>query len=105
MTLIEISLSIALMMTLASVVIYSVSGVGDWKKARDASIELRNVYIAQKSYLADHPTESVSSLTSGKLIPYLASGGTSIPTVEILDGSHLSIRFTVMPPVIDQGGG
>ena len=27
------------------------------------------------------------------------------PTVEIIDGSHLSIRFTVMPPVIDQGGG
>jgi predicted lipoprotein len=99
MTIIELSLSLALMMSLAGVVVYTVSGVGDWKKARNAAIELRNVYVAQKSFLADNPTRAVSSIVAADIVPYLAGGAASVPTVESLTGSQLSIKVNVMPPV------
>ena len=104
MTIIEMSLTLALMMSLAAVVVYTASGVGDWKRARNASIELRNVYVAQKSYLADNPTRRIADATAADLIPYLTGGATAIPTVEANNGSSLSINFNVIPPVASSGG-
>ncbi|MCB1063131.1 MAG: type II secretion system protein [Verrucomicrobiae bacterium] len=103
LTLIEMSVTIALMMSLASIVIYSSSGVGDWKLAREAALQLRSVYVAQKSYLADHPTKSISSVSASELVPYLPDGATAIPTLESLEGGTLTIQFTVMPPVALSG--
>lgn len=103
MTLIEISVTLALMMALASVVVISASGISEWKLARTAGLELRSVYVAQKSYLADHPTASISSVSEADLVPYMPVSGTSLPQIESLDGSMLSINYNVMPPVAGTG--
>lgn len=104
MTIIEISIVLALMMGLASVVVFSASGIGKWKLARNASLDLKSVYVAQKSYLADHPTQSIANVTATELGPYMPMQGASIPTVESLDGAQLPVNFNVMPPVAVSGG-
>lgn len=104
MTIIELSVTMALMMALAGIIIYSASGIGDWKLARDAALELRTVYIAQKSYMADHPTDDISTVSSTDIVPYMPNDATAIPTLEALDGSTLTIDVNVMPPVAKSGG-
>lgn len=70
-----------------------------------ASQALRKVYAAQRLYLADHPTEPVSSLTDAKLIPHLPYSTTSIPTAQAPDGSILNIKVSVTPPIfVDSKG-
>ena len=103
MTIIELSVTMAIMMALASIIVFSASGVGDWKLARDASLELRTVYMAQKSYLADHPTDSISGVTEAELLPYMSNSATAMPTLESLDGSTLTVDFNVIPPVAKSG--
>jgi type II secretory pathway pseudopilin PulG len=102
MTVIEVTIVLSVMLMLASVVVFSAAGIDEWKKARNAGMELQSVYIAQKSFLADHPTSSVASITDSDILPYL-QGATSIPTVEALDGSTMSIDLTKMPPVAAGG--
>lgn len=104
MTIIEISVTLALLMALASVVVFSAAGVSDWKLARTAGLDLRLVYVAQKSYLADHPTADISSVSAADLIPYLPNKLGTIPTVESLDGDTLAIDHNQMPPVALNGG-
>ncbi len=104
MTLVEISVTLFLLLSLASVSAFSLGGISKWKLGRRASVELQGVYLAQKSYLADHPTQSIDSVTAAELQPYLPSTMESIPTVEALDGSTLTITFTVMPPVVSSAG-
>lgn len=104
-TVIELSLTLALMLMFATITIFSVSGIKNWKLGRMAGEELRAVYLAQKSYLADHPVEKIADLTSDDLIPYLTGGRIQIPEVESLEGEMLSITFTSIPPVISSAGG
>ncbi len=103
LTLIEISVTIALLLAFTSVVAFSLSGMNSWKLARRASVELQAVYLAQKSYLADHPTTAIGSVAAGDLQPYLPNTMTAIPSVEAIDGSQLAINFNVMPPVVSNG--
>lgn len=100
LTIIELSLVIAVLVGLAGIVLSVGLGMDNWKKAKRAGEQLRVVYIAQKTYLADHPTESVASLTEAKLIPYLVNGATSIDKVKAIDDSMKDITITVMPPVV-----
>lgn len=103
-TIIELSVTLSILLSLATVVVMSASGITDWKLARSAGLELRSVYVAQKSYLADHPTGSISTVSEADLTPYLPLQGSTIPTVESLDGAQLPINFNVMPPVLFSGG-
>ena len=103
MTIIEISLTLALMMALTSVVVISSSGISEWKLARSAGLDLRTVYVAQKSYLADHPTATIDAVSAADLLPYMPITGAAIPTIEALDGSDLPVNFNVMPPVAGIG--
>lgn len=104
MTIIEISVTVALLLALASVVVFSASGVSEWKLARSAGLDLRSVYVAQKSYLADHPTADISAVAATDLIPYLPNKLGSIPTVESIEGNTLIIDHNQMPPVATSGG-
>ncbi len=103
MTLIELSVTISLLLAFASVVAFSLGGIKTWKLGRRASVELQAIYLAQKSYLADHPTQSISTVTETQLTPYLPTTMASIPTVEALNGSQLSLNFTVIPPTVLEG--
>ncbi|MCP5538322.1 MAG: type II secretion system protein [Akkermansiaceae bacterium] len=105
LTLIEITVVIVMLMTLIGMSMFAVNGYKEWELATEATQQLRKVYNAQRTYLAEHPTESVSSLTAAKLIPYLSDNSTSLPTAEALDGSTLTVKVSVSPPVLIDGGG
>ena len=105
LTVIELSLTLALMLAFASITITSVNGLKNWKLARIAGEEVRAVYLAQKSYLADHPTVKVADITSTQLVPYLPGGRTAIPTVLSLEGESLGIDINVMPPLVTASAG
>lgn len=103
MTIIEMSLSLALLMGLTAIVVFSMASVGTWQRARDAGLDLRAVYIAQKGYLADHPTDSIASVSAADLLPYLPGGYSTIPTPKDNSGNTLSVNFNVIPPVFTNG--
>lgn len=100
----EMSLVIFLLIALMSTGLYFSTAIGDWKLGRTASETLRGVYVAQRTYLADHPTTSVNSLTENLLKPYLPNNASTFPKVQGLDGTIRSIDVTKSPPVILDGG-
>ena len=104
-TLLEMTIVIMVMMTLLGTGLFVSSQFGNWKLGRAASEELRTVYSAQRMYLADNPTASVSAITNNNLVPYLPNRATSMPTVKSLTGTTLSIRVNVSPPNINNGSG
>lgn len=104
-TLLEMSVVIMVILTLMGTGLYVSKQYGNWQLGRIASEDLRSVYAAQRMYLADNPTATVSSITNAKLIPYMANRATSIPQVKTLSGTTLNIRVNVSPPNINNGGG
>ena len=102
-TLIEISLVIGLMLGLMTLGGFSYSMVRDWNKAKNASLALQAVYSAQRSYLADHPTADITTITSATLTPYLPAGWTAMPTMIGLGNETLTLDHTVLPPIFRNG--
>ncbi|MEC5127952.1 type II secretion system protein [Verrucomicrobiales bacterium BCK34] len=102
-SLIEVTLVIGIMLTIASIVTYSVGTLNEWKKGRSVSEDLKAVYVAQKSYLADHPTSLASDFTEAKLVKYLPGNLTGMPTAESLDDEELTLSYKVIPPVFKLG--
>ncbi len=96
---------IVVLMTLIGMSMYVVNGYSEWKLGSEASQKLRVVYNAQRTYLAEHPTESPSSLTAAKVVPYLSDNASNLPTVESLDGDELNIKVSVSPPVVVDSDG
>jgi len=105
LTLLEMTIVIMILLAFAGGGLYFGSKVGDWRLGREAAETLRTVHAAQRMFLSENPTVTVSSLTEEQLIPYLPRGMTAMPTVTSLDGSELSINITVSPPVVDAGEG
>ncbi len=104
LTLVEISLVIGMMLALASLATFSVGNMTEWKQAREAGESLRSVYLAQKAYLADHPSQDVTSLTTEELIPYLPNRVGAMPSVQSKQKTALSVNINVIPPVYLSGG-
>ena len=96
-SLIEISMVIALMLGLLTIVGFNISSMRDWQKGKDAGLSLQAVFAAQRGYMADHPTADIATVTSAELAGYLPSGG-SMPTFESLDKEVLTLDHSVMPP-------
>ncbi len=105
LTLIEMTTVIVVLITLVSISMYAVGGYTEWALGSDAATKVRMVYNAQRTYLSEHPTESVDSLTAAKIIPYLSDNATELPTVETLDGDMYTIKVSVTPPVVIDGAG
>jgi prepilin-type N-terminal cleavage/methylation domain-containing protein len=97
-TLIEISLVIGLLLGLATFAGMNISAVRDWQKGKDAALSLQAVFAAQRSYLSDHPTADISTVTTAEIVPYLPQGWSLMPSVTSLDGDSLTVDHTVMPP-------
>lgn len=104
-TLLEMTIVIMVLLALLQIGLFTSSKLDQWKLGRAASESLRSVYSAQRMYLADNPTVSVSSLTAALLIPYLPNGATAMPTVTSLTGTTLGVIVNVSPPVINAGSG
>ena len=85
LTILEMTVVIVVLLTLIGISMYSMSGYREWQRGSEGSRVLRMVYNAQRTYLAEHPTESVSSLTAEKIIPYLSGNLSALPTAEDMD--------------------
>jgi type II secretory pathway pseudopilin PulG len=105
MTLIELSVVLCVVIALLGTGLYFSGKIGEWRSGRAASEVLRGVYAAQRTYLSDHPTATVDSLTPDGLLPYMPGRPAEMPTVKSLDGDQLSIKVTEMPPVVEGAGG
>jgi len=99
-TLIEMSLVIFILIVLLSFGFGLSSAITNWKLGRAGSELLRSAYTAQRTYLADHPTTSVASLTQAMVLPYLPNGPATFPTCTSLSNTTLYVRVNVSPPVL-----
>jgi type II secretory pathway pseudopilin PulG len=104
-TLLEMSIVIMVLLALIGTGLFTFRKYDEWKLGRAAGVELRNVYSAQRMYLADNPTAAVAGFTAEMLIPYLPNGAGSIPTVKSITGANLAIVVNQCPPVINAGTG
>ena len=104
-TLLEMTVVILVLLSLIKTGLFVSNKMDEWKLGREAAETLRTVYSAQRMYLADNPTVSVSTITSAVIIPYLPNNATVMPTVKSLTGTTLSILVNVSPPVINAGSG
>lgn len=104
-TLLEMTIVIMMLLALVKIGLFSSSKMDQWKLGRTASETLRSVYSAQRMYLADNPTVSVSELTSALILPYMPGNITVMPTVTSLVKTNLTILVNVSPPVINAGSG
>ena len=102
-TLIEISMVIALILGLTAIAGLSISSVTVWKKGRTASLALEAVYVAQRSYLADHPASTLQGISSATLTTYLPAGWHVMPVMTGLDGEALVVGYGTMPPIFLNG--
>ena len=102
-TLLEMTIVIMMLLALIGTGLFVSGGMNEWKLGRTASETLREVYSAQRMYLADHPTVAVESITPAEILPYLRNSATSLPTVKSMTGADLSIRVNESPPVITDG--
>ena len=105
LTVLEMTVVILVLLTLIGISVAAMNGYKEWKLGTEASRVLRMVYNAQRTYLAEHPTESVSSLTAEKIIPYLSDNSTALPTAQALDDSVLTVDVAVSPPILVGGDG
>jgi len=104
-TLLEMTIVIMVLIALLSTGLFISRKTNDWKLGRQASETLRSVYSAQRQYLADNPTVSVSVLTNILLLPYMPNSPAAMPTVTSLSNTTLTIIVNVMPPVVNNGIG
>ena len=108
-TLIELTVVIMVLIAMVGAGLYYTNAMSEWKYGKDAGEKLRTVYAAQKSYLADNPTVVITSLSTSeaasRILPYMPTPETSLPTVKTKDGNTtLTIKANVSPPVADSGG-
>lgn len=104
-TLIELTVVIFVVLSIMGATMYFAGNIGEWNKGKKAATALREVYAAQRSFLADNPRRSVSSITEAEIVPYLPSGGAALPAVEAIDGTALSYDVTFSPPTLVGAGG
>lgn len=104
-TLLELTIVMVVLLSLMGTGLFVSKKMGEWRLGRAASETLRQVYSAQRMFLADNPTRLVSAITSADVIPYLPGGGTALPTVQSLSGAQLGILVNVSPPIINNGSG
>lgn len=104
-TLLEMTVVIMVLLALIATGLFSYGKMDEWKLGRSASETLRQVYTAQRMFLADNPTRLVTSIVPADVIPYMRGNATALPTVKSLTGAQLGILVNVSPPVINAGSG
>jgi prepilin-type N-terminal cleavage/methylation domain-containing protein len=98
LSLIEISLVIALILGMMSIVGMNIYAMRDWQDGKDAGLSLQAVFAAQRGYMADHPTANIATISTAELEAYLPAGWSTMPTFRSLDDEVLTLDHTVMPP-------
>jgi prepilin-type N-terminal cleavage/methylation domain-containing protein len=101
-TLIELSVTIAVILILAGIVTIGVKPFIAYRDGSAAGEMLRSVKAAQLMYLADHPATDITTLTQANLLPYMPQG--NWPTLPSANGQTPTINFDVFPPVAELNG-
>lgn len=99
LTLIELSVTIAVMLILAGIVTIGVKPFVAYRDGRAAGEMLRSVKAAQLMYLADNPTKDITALTQDdldNLKNYMPQG--ICPTLPSVNGQTPTINFKKFPP-------
>ncbi len=102
-TLLEISLVMGLILGLSVMIGFGYHSVSDWKQGKNAGLSLQAVYAAQRAYMADNPTALISAVTAAQLSAYLPQGWSSLPSFVGKNGEVLTLKFSVMPPILLSG--
>ena len=97
LTLVELSVTIAVILILAGIVTLSVKPFVTYRDGTTAGEMLRSVKAAQLMYLADNPATAVTALTQANLLNYVPQG--KWPTLPSVNGQTPTINFNVFPPV------
>lgn len=104
-TLLEMTVVILVMLGLAQIGFFASRKMNEWKLGRGASETLRDVYSAQKMFLADNPVTRVENITAEDVLRYMRGTPDALPVVNSLTGDPLVIRVSVSPPIFTTGGG
>src|ERR1700751_189879 len=97
-TLVELSVTIAVILILAGIVTISVKPFVAYRDGTAAGEAHRSVKAAQLMYLADNPSTAITALTQANLLPYMPKG--KWPTLPSVNGqTPPTINFNVFPPV------
>jgi prepilin-type N-terminal cleavage/methylation domain-containing protein len=96
-TLIELSVTIAVILLLAGIVTIGVKPFVAYRDGSRAGEMLRSVKAAQLMYLADNPATDITTLTQANLLPYMPQG--KWPTLPSVNGQTPTVNFDVFPPV------
>jgi prepilin-type N-terminal cleavage/methylation domain-containing protein len=96
-TLVELSVSIAVILILAGAASLGVKPYFAYRDGRTAGEMLRSVKAAQLMYLSDNPSTAVANLTQGLLLQYMPNG--TWPTLPSVGVVVPTINCTVFPPV------
>ena len=101
-TLVELSVTIAVILLLASIVTIGIGPYIAYRDGRAAGEVLSSVKAAQLMYLADNPATPVTSLTPALLTPYMPNG--TWPTLPTVGTQTPTINCAKFPPVATLGG-
>ena len=96
-TLVELSVTIALIILLAGAASLGIKPYYAYRDGRAAGEALRSVKAAQLMYLADNPSTPVANLTQALLLPYMPNG--AWPTLPTVGSVIPTINCAVFPPV------
>jgi type II secretory pathway pseudopilin PulG len=101
-TLVELSVTIGVILLLASIVSIGIGPYKAYQDGRAAGEMLSSVKAAQLMFLADNPSTPVTSLTPALLTPYMPNG--TWPTLPSVNGQTPTINCAVFPPAAALGG-
>jgi type II secretory pathway pseudopilin PulG len=96
-TLVELSVTIAVILLLASIGTLGIGPYLAYRDGRAAGEILSSVKAAQLMYLADNPSTSVANLDATLLTPYMPNG--TWPALPLVGGKLPTINCAVFPPV------
>lgn len=99
-TLLELTMVISVLLLLITVGLKATNVFKNWRLAREASDTLRTVYVAQRTYLADNPTTTVTNLTHALLLPYIQNSPATFPTAKSITGGTLNVYVGQSPPFL-----
>jgi hypothetical protein len=89
-----------LILGLSVMIGFGYNSVSSWRQGKDAGLSLQAVYASQRAYMADHPTVLISEVTAEQLTTYLPQGWTTLPSFIGMSGEVLTLKFSVMPPIL-----
>jgi type II secretory pathway pseudopilin PulG len=96
-TLVELSVTIAVILLLASVATLGIAPYLAYRNGRTAGEMLSSVKAAQLMYLADNPSAPVANLSAALLTPYMPNG--TWPALPKVGTNQPTINCAVFPPV------